>query len=121
MNLLMFGGESLLLIALAIQLSKDPVAATRHQKNRVNPMIFSAPALLDTLGSFLNFTGLSLISASTYQIMRMLCMVFTVILSVTVLRKRYSWIHYLSVAVIVCGLTCVTMFDFKQANAHDSA
>jgi len=66
MNLLMFSGESILLLVLAYQLSKDPVAAARHQKNKVNPMVFSAPALLDVIGSFLNFTGLALISASTY-------------------------------------------------------
>ena len=52
--------------------------------------MLAAPALLDTMGSFLNFTGLALISASTFQIMKMLCMVFVVLLSVTVLRKRYS-------------------------------
>ena len=66
MNLLMFCGEAILLIALYIKLARDPVAAAKHQKNKINPFVFSAPALLDTLGSFLNFTGLMLISASTF-------------------------------------------------------
>ena len=66
MNLLMFSGEAILLLLLQIQLSKDPVAAAQHKKNKINPLVFSAPAFLDVIGSFLNFTGLTLISASSY-------------------------------------------------------
>ena len=87
MNMLMFSGEAVLLLALAYQLSKNPVAAARHQKNAINPMVFAAPAFLNTLGSFLNFSGLMLMSSSAYHIMRMLCMIFVVLLSVTVLRR----------------------------------
>ena len=90
MNLLMFSGEATLLLALSYQLSKNPQAAAKHQKNKVNPLVFAAPALLDTLGSFLNFTGMMLISSGTFHIMRMLCMVFVVLLSVHVLRKKYN-------------------------------
>lgn len=85
-------------------------------KNKVNPIIFSAPALLDTLGSFLNFTGLVLISASTYQIMKMLTMVFVVLLSITVLRKRYSIIQYMAVTLVVAGLLLVTLFDIENTS-----
>ena len=116
MNLLMFSGESILLLALALQLSRDPVAANRHQKNKVSPLVFMAPALLDTLGSFCNFTGLMLISASTYQIMRMLCMVFVVILSVTVLQKKYSVLQYMSVVMVIAGLLAVTMVDLGNTS-----
>ena len=66
MNLLMFSGEAILLLMLNIKLSKDPVAAAHHKRNKLNPLVFSAPAFLDTIGSFLNFTGLALITASTY-------------------------------------------------------
>lgn len=89
MNLLMFSGEVILLGVLAFKLSKDPVAAAHHKKNKLNPLVFTAPAFLDTIGSFLNFTGLALISASSYQIMKMLCMPFVVLLSITVMRKSY--------------------------------
>jgi len=115
MNLLMFAGESMLLIILALQLARDPVAAARHQKNKANPLIFTAPALLDTLGSFCNFTGLVLISASTFQIMKMLCMVFVVLLSVTVMQKRYTILQYLSLGLVVCGLLFVSLMDIWGA------
>ena len=90
MNLLMFLGEASLLLVLRYQMSNDAIAAASHEQNKVNPIIFAVPALFDTIGSFAGFTGLMLISPSTYQILKMLCMVFVVILSVTVLRKSYS-------------------------------
>ena len=86
----------------------------------MNPLVFSAPALLDTLGSFLNFTGLALISASTYQIMKMLTMVFVVLLSVTVLRKQYSIIQYLAVALVMAGLLFVSFFDVYGVDSNDA-
>lgn len=120
MNLLMFSGESILLLVLALQLSRDSEAAQAHQKNKANPLIFATPALLDTIASFLNFTGLALISASTYQILKMLTMIFVVLLSVTVMQKRYSLVQYLSVALVVCGLLWVSMIDIARSEG-DSA
>ena len=66
MNLLMFIGEASLLLVLRYQLANDSVAAASHEKNKARPMLFLGPAILDTVGSFLNFTALAYISASTY-------------------------------------------------------
>ena len=66
MNLLMFLGESSLLLVLSYQLKRDPIMAAEHERNKANRCLFFAPALLDTFGPFLNFTGLMMISASTY-------------------------------------------------------
>ena len=66
MNLLKFAGESVLLPILSFKLLKDPEAARSHVVNKINPLIFTAPAILDTFGSALNFTGLLMIAASTY-------------------------------------------------------
>ena len=90
MNLLMFIGEASLLMVLRYQMKSDPIAAASHEQNKMNPIKFAIPALLDTIGSFAGFTGLMLITPSTYQILKMLCMVFVVMLSVLVLRKSYS-------------------------------
>lgn len=43
--------------------------------------------------------------------MKMLSMVFVVLLSVTVLRKKYSIIQYLAVGLIMAGLLFVTYID----------
>ena len=48
-------------------------------------------------------------------------MVFTVLLSVTVLRKRYSLVQYLSVALVMSGLILVTMVDIWRINAAKKA
>lgn len=89
MNLLMFMGEASLLLVLHLQLRADPIAAAAHAKNKASPLLFVLPALLDTCGSFLNFTGLSFISASSYQILKMLSMVFIFGLSKLFFRRSY--------------------------------
>ena len=73
--------------------------------------------MLDTFGSFLNFTGLMLISASSYQILKMLCMVFVVLLSVIVFRRIYSLTQYLALLVVISGLTIVTLSDVFAASS----
>ena len=78
--------------------------------------------MLDTVGSFLGFTGLMLISPSTYQILKMLCMVFTVVLSVAVLRKSYSFVQYMAVLTVIGGLTVVTFADiYKSKEAGEES
>ena len=66
MNLLMFLGEASLLFVLMLKLQADPIAAAIHAKHKATPWLFAAPAFLDACGSFLNFTGLTLISASSF-------------------------------------------------------
>ena len=66
MNLLMFSGEATLLFVLYFKMKADPIAAATHAKNKASPLIFAAPAFLDTCGSFLNFTALAFLSASSY-------------------------------------------------------
>ena len=46
-------------------------------------------------------------------------MVFVVLLSVTVLRKRYSVLQYLAVGLIVCGLLGVTFVDIYASGSGD--
>ena len=116
MNMLMFSGEAILLLVLAYQLSKNPLAANKHQKNAINPMVFAAPAFLDTLGSFLNFSGLMLMSQSTYYIMRMFCMIFVVLLSMTVLRRKYTMLQYIGIGIVITGLVFITVVDAANSN-----
>ena len=111
MNLLMFAGEASLLLVLSYQHNGDKNAKAAHEKNKASPILFVIPALLDTCGSYLTFVSLALISASSYQILKMLCMVFVVILSRTVLKKSYSLAQYLAILVIMCGITVVTLTD----------
>ena len=47
-------------------------------------------------------------------------MVFVVLLSITVLRKRYSIIQYLAVTFVVAGLLLVTLFDIENTSDDKS-
>ena len=58
-----------------------------------------------------------LISASSYQILKMLCMVFVVLLSVIILRRVYNLAQYLALLVVIGGLTIVTLSDVYSAPA----
>ena len=55
------------------------------------PLVFAIPALLDAISSALQFMGLILISASSYNMLKMLSMVFVVILSLILLQRSYTW------------------------------
>ena len=90
----------------------------RHYDNKIGFHVFAAPALLDFWGSFFNFTGIALISASTYQIMKMSCMVFVVLLSVTLLNRRYSLFQYLSLAIVIAGFLVVTIIDVRKSDDY---
>ena len=84
-------------------------------------MIFLIPALLDTLGSFCCFLGLALLAASTFQILKMLCMVFVVLLSVLILRRKFTWVQYLAVAVVIGGLALVSLDSILGADDKKKA
>ena len=111
LNLLMFMGEASLLIVLHFQLRNDSAAAAIHEKNKANRLVFLVPAILDTFGSFLNFTALAYISASTYQILKMLTMPFVVLLSIIFLRRSFSLTQYLAVLTVIFGLLVTTLTD----------
>ena len=90
MNLLMFIGEASLLGVLYFKHRNDSVAAASHEKNKVSRLTFLVPALCDTFGSFLNFTALAYISASSYQILKMLQMPIVVLLNIGIFRRSFS-------------------------------
>ena len=89
-NLVMFTGEAVLLAIYKLYQLRDRQLAILQRSTELNPLRFAIPASLDVMGSFLNFTGLALISASSYQILKMLQLIFVVILSIAFFRRRYT-------------------------------
>ena len=55
-----------------------------------------------------------MISASTYQILKMLCMVFVVFFSVLIFKRRYNFVQTMAVVAVIAGLTVVTLADLNQ-------
>jgi drug/metabolite transporter (DMT)-like permease len=74
----------------------------------MRPYLFALPALLDVCGSFLNFTALAFVAASTYQILKMLQLVFVVLLSIAIFKRKYSWGQWLGVLFVIVGLSVVS-------------
>lgn len=77
-------------------------------QNEASPFLFLLPSALDVCASFLNFSALTMISASSYQILKMLTLIFVVFLSVMVLKRSYKCSQYLAVLVVMGGLTIVS-------------
>ena len=114
LNFFLFLGETFLFLALKIKLSNDPVARENHEKNKINPLWFAVPACLDAIDSCLNFMGLMLITASTFQILENLAVVYVVILSVILLGKRYACVQIIAVLSVLGGLLLVSQAEIEE-------
>ena len=118
LNFFLFFGETFLFLALRIKLANDPVARENHEKNKINPLWFAVPACLDAIDSCLNFMGLMLITASTFQILENLAVVYVVILSVVLLGKRYAWVQITAVLGVLGGLLLVSQAEIEEEEAE---
>ena len=83
-------------------------------------MWFAIPSLLDTIDSFMNFTGLMLITASTFQIFEQFSVIYVLILSIAILRKRYNLTQYLSVLAVLGGLLIVTFTEIAETGEDEN-
>jgi len=119
MNLLMFLGEALLLIVYKMMQLKDPRIAELQSALEMNPCWFMLPATLDVCGSFLNFTGLLVITASSYQILKMLSMVFVVLISILVFRRRYGLQQWIAIFLVIIGLGIVVLVSVGSQTSED--
>ena len=50
--------------------------------------------------------------------MKMLCMPFVVLLSITVMRKRYLIVQYIAVLIVIGGLLTVSLVDIANAREN---
>ena len=114
LNFFLFLGETMLFLVLKVQHYNDPVAKAHHEKNKINPIWFAVPACLDAIDSCLNHMGLMLITASTFQILENLAVVYVVVLSVILLRKRYICVQLAAVISVLGGLLLVTMAEIQE-------
>ena len=89
----------------------------------MNPCWFILPASLDVIGSFLNFTGLLVISASSYQILKMLSLVFVVLFSILVFRRNHDLQQWFAILSVIVGLAIVAVVSilFNKSDGTTSA
>ena len=75
------------------------------------------------VGSSLNFVGLHMLAASTYQILKTFMLVFVAILSVAFLGTRFDLSKQLALTIVLIGLLVVSIqsFDTDEVKSDNSA
>ena len=81
-------------------------------KPKPNPFLFLPPALCDVTATSMMYVGLTLTSASQFQMLRGSIMVFVGILSRIFLKKRLEWFRMVGMCVIIIGIVMVGAADF---------
>lgn len=111
-NLCMFGGETLLLIPLAIRsmakrrrkAKKGVLTEPLIESEKVPAYIFAIPAFCDVFATGVSSVAMMYIDAAVWQMMRGSIIVFSAILSVTFLRRMLHLYHWVGVFFTVIGL-----------------
>jgi len=120
----MFIGEAFLLVVYKITQLKDPRIAEIQSAQEINPCWCMLPACLEVCGSFLSFAGLLVVSASSYQILKMLSMIFVILISILVFRRGYGlqqWIAILQVIIGLCVVCAVSILSQASEDDESSA
>jgi len=78
---------------------------------RFNPLIFLPPALLDMTGTSVMYVGLNMTYASSFQMLRGSVIIFTGLLSLVFLRRKFYVYHWLGMLLIIVGLAVVGVAD----------
>jgi len=78
---------------------------------KFNPFIFLAPALCDMTATSIQYIGLTLTYASSFQMLRGAVIIFTGILSTIFLRRKLQWFKWAGMLLVICGLVTVGVND----------
>jgi len=78
---------------------------------KFNPLIFLPPALCDMTATSLQYIGLTLTYASSFQMLRGAVIIFTGILSKIFLRRNLAWFKWTGMLFVIGGLVTVGVSD----------
>ena len=115
----MFCGEILCLawhVATTCRKSRRSKAAQMPARH-----LFALPALCDILGTSIMYVGLTLTSASTYQMLRGSVIIFTGALSAAYLKRRQRSYHWMAYALVSAGVLTVGTAAALQAGGGATA
>jgi drug/metabolite transporter (DMT)-like permease len=91
--------------------SRPKRSVTKPGAKPFNPLIFLFPALCDMTGSSIMIIGLTMTTASSFQMLRGAVIIFTGFLSVAFLGKRLYKHHWLGMVFVVGGLVIIGVGD----------
>ncbi|VDP13923.1 unnamed protein product [Soboliphyme baturini] len=129
----MFLGESICTVAFFIWAKRSIFHCTRKKPEEgaekeptrlniyFNPLIFFIPSILDLIASGLNFTGLTMTNASSYQMLRGAVIFFTGFLSVAFLHRKVIAYKWVGIFIVIAGLVVVGVSDFIAGSKESSS
>merc|ERR1719357_2169460 len=85
-----------------------------------SPFVFLPPALCDMTATSVQYIGLTLTYASSFQMLRGAVIIFTGVLSVLFLRRRLEWFRWLGILFIIGGLVTVGTTDIIYSGTSNS-
>jgi len=81
---------------------------------KFNPFIFFLPALLDMAATTTMYIGLTMTFASSFQMLRGALIVFTGLLTITILKRKLKAFQWVGIFVVIVGLATVGSNDFLK-------
>jgi len=115
----MFLGEMMCMVAFWIvryrasrqTTSAYPPLTEENAPKKFNPLVFLPPALCDMTATSVQYIGLTLTYASSFQMLRGAVIIFTGILSTIFLRRRLAWFKWAGMVFVIGGLVTVGVSD----------
>eukprot|EP00658_Telonema_sp_P-2_P081793 TRINITY_DN8483_c0_g1_i3.p1 TRINITY_DN8483_c0_g1~~TRINITY_DN8483_c0_g1_i3.p1 ORF type:complete len:409 (+),score=115.63 TRINITY_DN8483_c0_g1_i3:201-1427(+) len=122
----MFLGELSCLMVFYVSVAnlrrKGELTAEEDPKNhKWGPTLFVLPACCDMCGTSLMYVGLTMTSASIFQMLRGSVVIFTGILSVTFLKRKLMRFHWASMFLVLLGVAVVGLGDLIVKNSSSSS
>jgi hypothetical protein len=116
----MFLGEISCLVVYQINRRCSPRQQTSASAvNRVPKHVFLYPAACDILGTSVMYVGLTLTTASTYQMLRGSVVIFTGAFSATYLKRRQWGFHWAAMVLVFAGVLTVGSASALNVNGLD--
>lgn len=76
-----------------------------------NPFLFFPPSMLDLVATSLMYLGLTLTSASSFQMLRGAVIIFTGLFSRCILGHQLAWSRWAGILIVFAGLVTVGLTD----------
>lgn len=93
---------------------------TSGSETSFSPFVFLPPALCDMTATSVQYIGLTLTYASSFQMLRGAVIIFTGILSTVFLRRRLEWFRWVGIAFVIGGLVTVGTTDIIYSGNNNS-
>lgn len=99
---------------------EEPADRSMSAETPFSPFVFLPPALCDMTATSIQYIGLTLTYASSFQMLRGAVIIFTGILSVVFLRRRLEWFRWVGILFVIGGLVTVGTTDIIYSGNTNS-